>query len=119
MVRIKKLETAGKEEANFYGRRNGGNRVGLLSLDVRYVKPLLTVFVLLVVAYALLLLSPWPINSCGKALVDIFVGRISRFVFVAFLVVLVVDLFLSKSKPFDERVREILDEEFKRRDEYR
>lgn len=116
MVRITKSESAEKEKANFYGRDNGRNRVGLLSLDVRNAETLLLVFVILVVTYALLLLLPWPIDSSGKTLVDVFVGRISRFILVAFLVVLVIDLLLSKSKPFDERVREIVNEEIKRRD---
>ena len=98
-------ERAEKEQSHFYNGIHSHDRVPIFAVSSANTTMLLVVFVSLILLYGFFIASPWPPLSSGlKDAVDNFVGRVSKFILVAFVVILILDLWNSSKQ---EKKREI------------
>ena len=90
-------ERAEKEQSHFYNGIHSHDRVPIFAVSPFNATKLLVGFVILIAAYFGLIVLPVPlISSATKTAIDHGVGSISRFTLVAFVAILIIDLFAMR-----------------------
>ena len=108
-------EKAEKEKSRFFNGMNTANRVPIFAVSSSNALWLLLAFVVLIASYCALIVAPTSlVSDSTKYTIDYGVGSVSRFILVAFVTILIVDLFAMKrqaknreTKAFKQTISEL------------
>ena len=99
-------EKAEKEKSRFFNGMDSANRVPIFAVSSSNALWLLLGFVVLIVSYCALIVAPTSlVSETTKCTIDDGVGSVSRFILVAFVTILIVDLFAMKRQAKNRETR--------------